>query len=235
MRSIAMDPKRGLQHKLQRRAAHLRNARLPLSSVAAHTKLKPRTKMSIYKDLHAAKRIGTVYGTLAKTVQVGGQSIEYLCPFAMLRHITEVATPFGDVLADFLASSRGSSALAASSRGSSSLAASSRDGSSLVASSRDGSSLAASTRDGRIVLNFDEVTPGNQLRPDPARKYQAIYWSFLELPNYMRVRRSSMGWFPLTYISASMMQAANVNMSQIVAQLIKVIWRRCASKGRQVQ
>ena len=51
-------------------------------------------------------------------------------------------------------------------------------------------------RVGRICIYCDEVAPGNALRPDFGRKYHAIYWTILELPEWFR-RRELKGFWPL--------------------------------------
>ena len=40
-----------------------------------------------------------------------------------------------------------------------------------------------------LVLYTDEATPGNQLRPDPARSFEALLFTFAELPQWFRDRR----------------------------------------------
>ena len=39
-----------------------------------------------------------------------------------------------------------------------------------------------------LVLYMDEITPGNPLRPEKSRTMQAIYWAFLEWPQYILQR-----------------------------------------------
>ena len=40
-------------------------------------------------------------------------------------------------------------------------------------------------RIGRIGVYLDDVTPGNVRRPDNGRAYMAIYWTFLDFPNWL--------------------------------------------------
>jgi hypothetical protein len=46
---------------------------------------------------------------------------------------------------------------------------------------------------GRLALYFDEVKPGNVLRPDKGRSLQCVYWTLLDLPDWFRSR--GYGWF----------------------------------------
>ena len=45
----------------------------------------------------------------------------------------------------------------------------------------------------RIVLYLDGINPANPLAPDPQLLLQAIYWTFLELPNWFLRRKAA--WF----------------------------------------
>ena len=53
----------------------------------------------------------------------------------------------------------------------------------------------------RVVLYADEATPGNQLRPDKARSYYAIYWTIAEYPDWLRSRHG--GWHDLCQTQVS--------------------------------
>ena len=41
---------------------------------------------------------------------------------------------------------------------------------------------------GRLALYFDEVKPGNVLRPDKGRSLQCVYWTLMDLPDWFRSR-----------------------------------------------
>ena len=43
----------------------------------------------------------------------------------------------------------------------------------------------------QVMLYTDEVVPGNNLRPDYARAYWAVYWQFMEYPDWFRVRHGA--------------------------------------------
>ena len=46
-----------------------------------------------------------------------------------------------------------------------------------------------------VILDYDEITPGDVLRPDNKRKMHAIYFSFRNFPQ--EFLRSSEAWLPL--------------------------------------
>ena len=46
----------------------------------------------------------------------------------------------------------------------------------------------------RLAFYTDSVTPGNVLRPDKGRTFEAVYWTFMELPDWFRSQASD-GWF----------------------------------------
>ena len=50
----------------------------------------------------------------------------------------------------------------------------------------------------RIMFYTDETRPGNQLRPDKGREYQAILWSFAELPHWYLNRQH--GYLKFAYV-----------------------------------
>ena len=52
----------------------------------------------------------------------------------------------------------------------------------------------------RVVFWGDETVGGNPLRPDNRTKFLAVYWSFLELPDWYRVLDH--GWIPIGFIKA---------------------------------
>ena len=52
----------------------------------------------------------------------------------------------------------------------------------------------------KIVFYCDETTPGNALRPDNGRSYEALLWTFGEFPIWYRTRRH--GWFKFCYVLA---------------------------------
>ena len=117
------------------------------------------------RALANALAFDTDYGTLSKWMRFGtdgdAKSLRYLCPFALMSHLSKLQPEFAGLLKKSLGGFHGS-----------------------------------------IALYVDEVTPGNPLRPDTARKYQAVYWTFLQMPTWLRTRSSAghFGWFTFAYI-----------------------------------
>ena len=74
----------------------------------------------------------------------------------------------------------------------------------------------------RIAIYEDEVTPGNNRRHDKGRKYLAIYWTFLDLPEWFR---SSMnGWFTFSFITATKMENIRGRDSQLTRLVLKAFF-----------
>lgn len=76
---------------------------------------------------------------------------------------------------------------------------------------------------GRACIYADAVTPGNPMRPETARKFQALYWTILELPLWYRTC-SDTGWFPLSYVSCSQMEDVGCSMSVLMKNIINVFF-----------
>lgn len=54
----------------------------------------------------------------------------------------------------------------------------------------------------RIAFYNDNVTPGNVLRPDRGRTFEAIYWTFIEFPAWFRSKASS-SWFVFAMVEST--------------------------------
>ena len=52
-----------------------------------------------------------------------------------------------------------------------------------------------SGRTSNLICWGDETTPGNALRPDSSTKVVALYFSFIEFPDYFR--HGDYGWLPI--------------------------------------
>ena len=52
----------------------------------------------------------------------------------------------------------------------------------------------------KLILYFDEIKPGNILRPDQGRSLQCVYWTVLGFPDWFRIRDA--GWFPITVMTS---------------------------------
>ena len=76
---------------------------------------------------------------------------------------------------------------------------------------------------GHVCIYADAVTPGNPHRPETSRKFQAIYWTIIQLPLWYRTR-SDTGWFPLAYVPCSEMEAVGCSMSVLMKKIIHVFF-----------
>ena len=73
-----------------------------------------------------------------------------------------------------------------------------------------------------LILYSDEVTPGSVLSPNNARKFQALYFSFLELGPYALSREES--WFPLMTEYSKVVNEVEASLSQVFGAIIKSIF-----------
>ena len=69
-----------------------------------------------------------------------------------------------------------------------------------------GSMLAGLRQNLHAVMYMDATTPGNQLRPDHGRSFEAVYWTLLEMPEHMRHRVAN--WFTYMYVQVKDLNAA---------------------------
>ena len=73
-----------------------------------------------------------------------------------------------------------------------------------------------------LVLYSDEVTPGNPLATLNHRKFQAIYWSFLEFGANALCREEA--WFCICAEYSGTVNQLSAGLSQLIAALIKVFF-----------
>ena len=64
------------------------------------------------------------------------------------------------------------------------------------------------------IVYMDACMPGNALRPDEGRKFEAVYWQFLECPEHMRKRVAA--WFPFMYVSTADMKETGCSDSTVI-------------------
>ena len=72
---------------------------------------------------------------------------------------------------------------------------------------------------GQICIYLDDVVPGNSLRADGGRKYVAVYWALLNLPQWFLA--SQHGWFPLCMLPRKVYKKLRGGMSQLCAVLLR--------------
>ena len=82
----------------------------------------------------------------------------------------------------------------------------------------------AQPRDGnaRVAIYMDGVVPGNNLRPDKGRTYVAIYWTFLELPEWFRVQES--GWCMFAHVPQNQVDEVDGKISKIAECVLRTFW-----------
>jgi hypothetical protein len=75
---------------------------------------------------------------------------------------------------------------------------------------------------GRIVIYFDDVTPGNIKRPDSGRSYMAVYWTLLDFPAHILSTES--GWFPLSYIPKDVYRRCRGGVSHLCTLFLRAFF-----------
>jgi len=73
-----------------------------------------------------------------------------------------------------------------------------------------------------LVLYSDEVTPGNVLSTNNKRKFQAMYWSFLEFGTNALSREES--WFTVLAEASSSVSEASAGLSQVFGSIVKLFF-----------
>ena len=76
--------------------------------------------------------------------------------------------------------------------------------------------------DANAIVYMDGTVPGNPLRPDCGRAYEAAYWIFLEMPEWMRTQ--SKNWFPFFYVPKQDMKTAQCGVSTLCNILVEKMW-----------
>ena len=77
----------------------------------------------------------------------------------------------------------------------------------------------------RLAFYCDGVTPGNVLRPDLGRQFEAIYWTFLELPSWFR-SKVDIGWFPFCYIESKYIKRVPGCMAAVTKMVVEQFSRQ---------
>ena len=73
-----------------------------------------------------------------------------------------------------------------------------------------------------VMLYMDESKPGNQLRPDSGRAFEAIYWIPMGFPNFLL--RRARAWFTFAYVSVADMKEAGCPSSSVLKFVIQKMW-----------
>ena len=72
-----------------------------------------------------------------------------------------------------------------------------------------------------IIVYYDEIVPGNVLRPDNARKLQAIYWSIRQFPQ--EFLRSCAAWLPLGVMRSVTVKRFKAQFSSALKEIVDAI------------
>lgn len=148
----------------------------------------------------------TAYGTLFKVMQLPAERAEgnnqaepiqlwYACPFALLWKLCVESVLFYRFLKQNMAR---------------------------LSQPRDGQA-GPSTRDrARVALYWDEVVPGNNMRPDKGRAYIAVYWTFVDLP--MWFINGPIGWFSLGFVPLKLVQCIKGGVPLMNEAILRVFW-----------
>jgi hypothetical protein len=75
----------------------------------------------------------------------------------------------------------------------------------------------------RIAFYCDGVKPGNVLRPDSGREFEAVYWTFMEFPDFFRTR-SAFGWLPLCFVERHRLKDVPGGMSAVAKEVVQSFW-----------
>ena len=76
----------------------------------------------------------------------------------------------------------------------------------------------------RIVLEYDEVTPGNVLAPDTRRKFWAVYWSVLEFREKLSMTSV---WMPFGVLRSGVVKTVLGKFSHVFAQMVRCFAHEC--------
>ena len=75
-----------------------------------------------------------------------------------------------------------------------------------------------------LIFYTDEVTPGNQLRPENERKLQCAYWSIMEFGPAVLANEDA--WMEITCVKSTTVKVMPGNMSELCAALLKVFFSK---------
>ena len=148
----------------------------------------------------------TMYGTVYKTMELPAVRendsdqaepirLEYACPFALLWHLCTLSMHFYRFLAANAAR---------------------------LSQPPEGQAGPVTRLRARIALYWDEVVPGNNMRPDKGRGYIAVYWTFVDLP--MWFINGPIGWFTLCYVPLVTLEIVAGGVPMLCEALLRVFF-----------
>ena len=148
----------------------------------------------------------TMYGTVYKTMELPAERendsdqaepirLEYACPFALLWHLCTLSMHFYRFFAANVAR---------------------------LGQPPEGQAGPVTRLRARIALYWDEVIPGNNMRPDKGRGYIAVYWTFVDLP--MWFINGPIGWFTLCYVPLVTVEVIAGGVPMLCEALLRVFF-----------
>jgi len=75
----------------------------------------------------------------------------------------------------------------------------------------------------KIAFYNDSVTPGNVLRPDAGRTFEAFYWTFMDFPDWFR-SKASQGWFAVAFVAATSMAKVKGGIAALAKAFVKLFF-----------
>ena len=76
----------------------------------------------------------------------------------------------------------------------------------------------------RLCFYNDKVTPRNNLRPDHAGSFEALYWTILDFPQWVRTR-GVLKWFRFAYCLEQDLEDAEASISVVMKHVLKVSFK----------
>ena len=174
----------------------------PGQALPAQSAYRQRTRAEYAAQERADyENVQTPYGSLYKTMELDGGDqappilVDYTCPFALLWWLCTLSVHFYRFFERHLAR---------------------------LSRPCDGQPDPLTRMRGRVALYWDEVVPGNNLRPDKGRAYIAVYWTFIDLP--MWFINSAIGWFSLCYVPVKSEALIKGGIPLLNEAFLRVFW-----------
>jgi hypothetical protein len=166
-----------------------------------------RSNAEVFQQRKAdVENVNTVYGTVYKTMELpaepgnksgraGPIKLEYTCPFAFLWRLCTLSMVFYRFFEANMVR---------------------------LSQPPEGQAGPATRLRARIALYWDEVVPGNNMRPDYGRAYIAVYWTFVDLP--MWFINGPIGWFTLCYVPLTTVSVIAGGVPMLCEALLRVFF-----------
>ena len=83
-------------------------------------------------------------------------------------------------------------------------------------------SLCSLKRPAGLILYFDETSAGNVLHPDLPRETMCCYFTFKELPPWLRARK--WGWIPIGFLKTTVLETVLGGMSRFTSLVVQLFF-----------